>query len=694
LINELNRMAEAIRNAGIQTETWHSKYVTIPKIRPDAPCIRILIKDGMVGSLRSVDAESGKTLRKFGNNQGSFPAMNLAPLFRIDDKEKSDTIAAWIKAGGVGTDIKSVHEWCSVNNWNEKFTNKFRISMCDRASGLRDAVNGRFKPLDVLLEAITPLQDSEKLHQQLCEAAFSMIEAGDNVRLALQILFYLANPKKSDDYGSLSVIFDCKELEEQGIPTVSIEFTRKINTALLAEKPDAANELHDGKTDAFGILYQDVGDTLPKITLPAGFDVTLRTMFSGQPCQYRYEKIENDSYPLSGEKSMEIKTALEWLAKEDNRDKTWTKTGKSEVFFAYPSKLPKAEDGWNTVQTFCGDDGNREAEFIAVSENFSEYICKTKKLDLDNYPEYIQLLALNKYDKARTRIAYSRSTTPDTVIEQSIQWQRAADNLPSLWRLNKPKVLFPLSVAPVMNRIWKRDGTQASDKYRHTNRYHGVDLFFGVPGNVLLGSLGELMRNAENMAVYASTALRSKQANSKNTALFLKNLKDVLSLMGMYLYWMGIRKDYYMNEYPYIFGQLLKVSDAVHELYCMKVRNGQIPTQLVGSALYASAAELPLQTFSVLSTRIQPYLSWCKANREENVEWADKNGGKHRGLTAGYFVHQYEILADKLKEAFSQQPRFSDAEKAQLFIGYLASFEKTKNDSDGLDEEGENENDE
>ena len=38
-----------------------------------------------------------------------------------------------------------------------------------------------------------------------------------------------------------------------------------------------------------------------------------------------------------------------------------------------------------------------------------------------------------------------------------------------------------------------------------------------------------------------------------------------------------------MKEFPYLFGQLLKVSDALHEIYCKVMRDNDVPNTLAGS---------------------------------------------------------------------------------------------------------------
>ena len=86
MINELYELSKAIEQAGIQTQSWHLRYKPIPNIRPKAPCIRITISGGAVTELSTVDPELGTKLRKYGSNQGSYPCMNLVPLYRITDE--------------------------------------------------------------------------------------------------------------------------------------------------------------------------------------------------------------------------------------------------------------------------------------------------------------------------------------------------------------------------------------------------------------------------------------------------------------------------------------------------------------------------------------------------------------------------------------------------------------------------------
>ena len=74
-----------------------------------------------------------------------------------------------------------------------------------------------------------------------------------------------------------------------------------------------------------------------------------------------------------------------------------------------------------------------------------------------------------------------------------------------------------------------------------------------------------------------------------------------------------------MEELAYLLGQLLHVSDELHAFYCKVKRNGDIPPQLAGSALFTTAGEMPFQALSQLSIRLNPYISWAKQYQYQNI---------------------------------------------------------------------------
>ena len=121
----------------------------------------------------------------------------------------------------------------------------------------------------------------------------------------------------------------------------------------------------------------------------------------------------------------------------------------------------------------------------------------------------------------------------------------------------------------------------------------------------------------------------------------------------------------------YLIGQLLKVSDELHALYCNVVRKGDMPAQLAGSSLFIAASEMPFSTIAQLGFRMNPYIIWAQQYRFKKNEEKNKESWR-----AGWYLNMYSEIADKLTKTIIDTRRFSDIEKAQLFIGYLASLPK------------------
>ena len=92
----------------------------------------------------------------------------------------------------------------------------------------------------------------------------------------------------------------------------------------------------DGSTDAFGEMFVPLEKPMPTVKLAAGFEVSLRTMFRGQPCQSRYGRIENATYPISKEMRFKLQAALAWVSAEERKEITWISIDKDEALFAYP----------------------------------------------------------------------------------------------------------------------------------------------------------------------------------------------------------------------------------------------------------------------------------------------------------------------------------------------------------------------
>lgn len=680
MINELQLLTEAMREANISAASWHREYIPIPNIKKNAPCIRIVLDNGKISLVESVPEENGSIIRKYGNNQGSFPAMNLTPLFFISKEQRTlkETIQQSIRDETANLNLEEVKSWCTVSNWNEKFFRKYRICMVERPKRLNSLLQAQFSfaPVLSLIHAVQAFENPMTFHQALMDACFEMIENRRNVALALRMLFFYEGGNEN-----ISVVLDTFDLEYNDYTTIGSRFTNGFNKALLSADSETKKLTGVPDTDAFGIAFSPLEEPMPTVKLPAGFSATLRTMFRGQPCQKRYNRIENASYPISPAKRAELKSALEWISAPENERITWISTGKDEALFVYPSRLRKQSISYTAIFNREKDADGKEALFTAEAKRFTQHITNLREYDPEYCPDMIQVFFLRKLDKARTKVVYSRNTSPQEIIRRSTLWVDASENLP-LFHFGKPDTPFPMQIASILNRSWRQDGSLVSDKYRAVQSYHGLEMFFDPEEGKSEHDLQIIVRGCEDLAIYAGRYLCIH-----NLLMPLKTLlclKESLAVMGMLLYWMGSGKDRYMNEFPYLLGQLLKVSDSLHELYCVAVRK-QIPAQLVGGSMYSAAAESPQRCIAQLGQRMMPYLNWARTNKDVRIPKDKDNSDSKEGPTSAYYLHLYAQVANKLKPVMSEQVRFSDAEKAQLFIGYMASFPKKDNQNNNIE---------
>ncbi|MDD4849425.1 MAG: hypothetical protein PHO10_01850 [Gemmiger sp.] len=690
MINELYQLTVALHRASIVPERTHPNYKPIPKVTKKAPCVQIILDNGKIDKVESVEMAQAAQIRKYGSNLGTFPALNLAPLYRLTDEVEKKIVSDWLEGKSTDFNTEEIHRFCRENNWGKKFGNKYRICMQDVPCALTklfEETKTVFPPLQQLIEQTSVFADAACFHRELERAAFAMLEQKQQIAFALQILFYLGNPAKSanDDYGTLSVVLDSRELIKAGGSVATAGFTSALNKKLLdADAAATAEPETEEKTeDAFGKKFAPTEKPMPTVKLAAGFEVSLRTMFSGQPCQTRYGKIGNATYPISKEMRFELQSALAWMSDAKHKGITWVGTDRDEALFAYPETLQKNK---YSLVGFCRrpsapetmakggaqDETQSKAEFESAAKAFVSELQKAKQPGTDPMSERIQYFVLRKLDKARSKVVYTYNTSPAEIERCSEQWSRGCRNLPT-FLFGQPATLFPLEVSDILNLVWRQDGKPSTDKFKPVPRYHGMQLLFEAEPPVIRRDLFILMGNVANLVPYlGKIGLGGGSYDGEGAPVVgLRQAQNALALMGLFLYRLGTRKEKYMKEFPYLFGQLLKLSDELHELYCKVVRDNDVPNTLAGSGLYAAGAEQPYKTLAVLGQRMNPYITWARSYRAKGIQ---QKGEESR--LAGWYLSLYERIASQLYAAWGSQTRFSEEEKAQYFIGYLAAFPK------------------
>lgn len=687
MLNELFTLSSVMNKVGIEADDWHREYSLLPR----QPCYRVWISaHGAVCGLEELDQELIPLLRKYGNNQRSFPAFNIKPLYRIVDEEQKKQLKQ-IGNNDLLFDFQTVKSWCIQDNWHRSLKNIDR-SLSELGSILSSMIHeqGLDERNNITHLASVVKKLDGGLRTSLEKYVFEKMSRGEDIALLLKILFHSGDPLKDsekDDGKNISVILDIDDWQEFNNPVTSETTTRWLNDVLQKNeklKPVEASFPAEVK-DAFGAQHDGVQDPMPKVKLH-GFDVSLRAMFRDQLCQYRYGAIDSDSFPISKANRANVKQSLEWIAHSDKEGTYWKKADEKEIVFIYPSKIPKTPLKFASV--FGGPEdssGDVEKRFAPIAR---EMIKTLEGLPLKEKPDNIQIFSIRKMDKARSKVIFTRILTPEWFIQSANDWQEGCTNLPPIESI-EAVVPFPLQIAKVVNDVWKQNGELANADaatVRRMQHYQGMEL--------LLDSLGAgELRYYLHIIISNSVGLISHFGNEVHKHYIIytpekgrkgdkrEQLSRTLSIIGLLLYKGGFRMDDYMENAPYLVGQLLKISDELHAFYCKVVRNGDVPLQLAGNSVFMSASETPAQALAQLSARMNPYIAWAKQYRSKNITCGGEGIGpnENKGIEswrAAYYLTLYEDVATILHTKLTESTRFNDFDKAQMFIGYLAKFPK------------------
>jgi len=690
MLNELYSLSAALESKGISTKEWHREYESLPKVTAKAPCMRIwLAKDGTICGIESISAELAQSLRKFGNNQGTFPAFNIAPLYRITDKEQLSELEQ-IEKFTVPPDLNKIKAWCVNDNWKESTVKKINRSLHIIPQTLLDLIGDQERPERTLVSELIRLasgftNEPEKSFKTALEKCiFAKLQKQEDISMVLAMLFHKGNPQKkqNDDTGvSISVVLDLFDWRQYGYPVTSKHTTEWINDMLLKSTLTSASKQSEGvESDAFGISFVNPNEPMPTVELN-GFKVSLRTMFDGQPCQHRYRKIEDGTYPISLENRSLTKKSLVWLANEEHKGVTWQKTHKNEIVFVYPSRLPEVPPKFASI--FGSNQGESSTQTEARFENVAkEFIKALRGIPAQEKPDFIQIFTIRKTDEnprsSRAKIVFTRNCSPNQLIQAAEDWEAGCYNTPET-DLGERSIPFPLQVSRIVNNVWKQNGDLAQGKtdVERMKYYQGMELLLDIMQESMIGNyLHIVLTHSSGLVSYIGNWVHGgSRCKNKTEEKKLEKLKNemvlLLSVLGLLLYKRNERKEKYMESMAYLVGQLLKISDELHTLYCKVERGGDIPPQLVGGALFVTASETPSQAIAQLSIRMNPYITWAKQYRFKNIKAENKESWR-----AGWYLSLYENTANKLYSTITGLTRFGDFDKAQLFIGYLASFPK------------------
>ena len=689
----LNELVQAARSLPPTTPTLNNALKALPK----SASYRVLIAtDGTVTGVTPWDEEIS-ALRKWqsGGNGFSFPTFNAGPLFRpILAEAELDAI----KANGTEywpSVFAAIQTACDdfAGTWMEKTNPKRGNSNCVVKERYRKSLENL--PAD-LLGIMKSFGESHGALQELASrlgrrtAEFFFLSLAETIERQLARSFdarllklYCATSKAEADK-SFNILLDIADWSDLGVdahPVVSPETYLFLNQVLQGKDNSDDRMGTDGALDAYGQTANRVQDKFADINTALG-KIILRAMTKDAPCQFRYGKADADSFLVGETSRRQAKGALEFLTQEARRGKTWQFRGGNLILIYPESDLPELFD--IEAADFCSlpddtdDDAALESTFVARAQRIAQaFDGKPLKSEV-----LVHLVVLRKPDGHRTKLVNHQFFTMTHLIDAAGRWQAGVAVCPSIrfarWGKDRgtrddilPGVPFPGEVVTWLNTCWIRDGTEQI-KVSAFDLEDALTLLLADDGTERSLALRAIRQANGNWSGYlAKQGARQHSADvlgraDKRDSAPLSKLPSILSLL---LNKLGHTKEQIMTSPAFLIGRLLALADALHFQYCLGVRSGSTPPQLLGNALMQTALETPQSALALYGQRILPYQAWAKTCSVPHAEHSPERLAK-------------SLLA-QLAEACSETAqvdlpeRTSDADKAQMILGYLA---KTKSD--------------
>ena len=706
MLNELKALSDSIRAAGISGEEWNDKFKEI-KVK-GSPCFIVSLSDeGEITNVRFLAPEKAKVLRTWqgGSNGECFPSFNFLPFYEFDeDKVKSLSpsqkttaikafVAAFLSSGELPMEAGPV-----VLSNREKADRKTAKCLGTIADSFFSIAANK-----------QPLTDSFVLLRN----AVSKLIAGScadsfNRKMLAYLRRYVTEDAalQKDPPTIFSILFKKSldvvlffDLANPGAcPIASEESMRTINARLLAAQGSSASTPKNNETDAFGNLVSvaELSGKLPEVKLPGVLANTkLRSMSGESKCQLRYGRVDADSFPIGDEVRKAAKSALAWISSPEREGKTWAVAGANELVFAYPKSMPKTPP---LLARMFGNGRSFSGEDAATEDRFEEYakaaLKGIKALGQGVSPNTeIEVFAIKKADTARRKVVFYRNYSLGMLEEAVDKWLAGARNIPDIRFRKWPRLAkgekakkgtmpipaefrapLPLATVGLVYEVWSQDGNEKTEpKFRSAPLYEGVpvfdglELFLGDPATTGLAQrmLSLLLQNSSGLCAAAGNLSHRPKDSVIANGRVAAHLETALPLVGILLHKLNHTKETYMENAPYLIGRFLNLADGLHAVWCRNVKEkDSLPPQLLGSSLFASFQINPVQAFASASLRMKPYWDWAKTNQTKDA------------ALSRWFVGEFGQISAAIAKA-GIPSRLSDADKAEMLLGYLASSGKS-----------------
>lgn len=631
MINELMKVADAIKDLPGVADGAPDCLQPLPKASATSPCIRIwLTSKGAIDSIEKLTPEHVAQLRKFAKNKFcSLPGFNITALAGLPDDD-------------IQKEAKKTLEGLKRN---------FTIARKELLKRCGDQLDAN-ETLNKLFSVVGKLNPEQFLD------AFNDEILGNNWG-------WRATPGKK-----LSVFLDVKDYEKY--PVAHPETIKRLNFLLsppkLALVKNEAKDAYDSAAIGVDELFNDI--TVPRLL----GQIKIRSLNKDIPAQQRYGHVGSMTFPVGNDSRQLTTAALGWISALENEGSTFGIAGDKELLFAYPASMPQSK---TPLARMLGAQNDAELAKERFGKLAKSVIDQLKGFAANVNNADLEIFALRKMDKARTKVVYYRNISVATLEASCQAWDEGCRNIPQIdlveWprvekrRLKNPEkaaaptlveqtTVFPIKLHRYLNIAWTRDLRQS--KVRLFAPGDGLSLLFNAVPEALAKSILERFLQHSHSYFRELCACQGKQMFSQapDKAIYP-------GILGLLLYKQGQRKERYMKETAFLLGRSLRIADEIHRLYCEKVRDNQFPPELCGSSLLTAMQESPTATLAQLCQRSAPYVKWARAYQKEDA-----------GLVH-FWLNKWEPVADAL-HGLTLPQRLGVPDRAEVFLGYLASFPK------------------
>jgi hypothetical protein len=704
MLIELNSMYKGLKEVGEAPVIKHND-IQAPGM---GTTFRVWLKpNGDVTGIQLLDREKIQNTWSLGNgNKNQFPATKLSyPLL----PEAHGLYMAW-KKSNPRPDAKAYRQVISelanentVEHSGQKTWPIYRAKIKERQSQLEYLREGEgacvYELFSRYLKSETGLTILEQVAAHLVLRAESGIDKYELKKICDALFADSVDSKgKMTDSVKVTLLLDFRPKDDLNIGVTSREWVPYISDALFSN--EANQKLIVGNCALSGEQCELVLGKFPseKISIVGSTILLSKNAGTSGPTVERYKRSGSESYPSSEKLCQKLAATLSKITSAELKGKTWIKVASAN---GKPPSLLLAycmdDLGLGLATLFSGEDND--------IEDFEDYTKATERVlrlirgGKHTFDAIVAIAEIAVLDKANRKINHAHFTTVKQIHEAALQWRDANRNAPHFYyqvqighekKFVESWSLAPQRVVEVTRYKYIRDGSESTT----------------VPAISIADTMRLFLSSSERVKPFAHlclsrvvsqykalcqyVVLANLQSRLGQKALIKTNIKlnsnalDSLSLLSVLLYKSGRFKEVYMSECAFQLGQLCSAMDELHIGYCKSVRDGQIPSTLLGNQTYGIALNNPFKAMGVLATRLKPYEAWAKKQPGQNKDKAVVNG-----IFAYRWLKQH---AGELNLQLAKVQRAPDDQfKAELMLGYLAGrpFENKAKRSDKSQIEGE-----